>query len=330
MLVAALSCFAGTEAQSMAIPESVTVNESHDVPRRGRRIGAILVDAGKLRAGDVKRVLELQETEGIRFGEAALSLSLITVDDLRGAIASQYDLPRVLLDSEGVSRELVVAYEPLHHCAEQIRALRTQLLIRWTNCGITRRVLAIVSPGAGEGRSYIAANLAVAFSQLGDRTLLIDANLRSPRQQQIFLADDKIGLTAVLSGRAECRAALVPIPELGTLSLLPAGARPPHPLELLSRNTLPALLEEVQNDFDVILLDTPAAKLCADALTVAFRAGAALVLARRDSTALADTSSLIGELTDARVSIVGSVLNAFGPGGGVRRSMSILPLLGKC
>jgi protein-tyrosine kinase len=314
----------------MTITESITLNDvsSHDVPRLSRRIGAILVDEGKLRIENVNRVLELQQTDGLRFGEAALRLGLITVDDLRWAIASQYGLPRVLLDKERVSRELVVAYEPLHRCAEEIRALRTQLLIRWTNCGITRRVLAVVSPGTGEGRSYIVANLAVAFSQLGDRTLLIDANLRSPRQQRIFSADDQIGLTAVLSGRADCRAALVPIPEFGTLSLLPAGARPPHPLELLSRDTLPALLEEMQKDFDVILLDTPAAKLCADALTVAFRAGAALVLARRDCTAFADTSSVIGELRDARVSIVGSVLNAFGRRGRVLRSGSTLPLLG--
>jgi protein-tyrosine kinase len=313
----------------MTIRESITLNESQDVPCRGRRIGAILVHEGKLRAGDVNRVLELQQTEGLRFGEAALRLGLITADDLRCAIARQYDLPRVLLGNERVSSELVVAYEPLHHCAEQIRALRTQLLIRWTNCGITRRVLAVVSPGRREGRSYVAANLAVAFSQLGDRTLLIDANLRSPRQQQIFSVDDRVGLTAVLSRRVECRAALVPIPELGTLSLLPAGARPPHPLELLSRDSLPALLEHVQNDFDVILLDTPAAKLCADALTVAFRAGAALVLARRDCTALADTSSLIGELKDARISIVGAVFNAFGRGGeGALRSGSTLSLPG--
>src|SRR6266850_60223 len=64
--------------------------------------------------------------------------------------------------------------------AEELRALRTQLLMRWSNAGVSHRVLAVVSPGPSEGRSYVAANLAVVFSQLGERTLLIDADLRTP------------------------------------------------------------------------------------------------------------------------------------------------------
>lgn len=300
----------------MIIPDKISPAEvsGRVVPRPDLRLGGILVEEGKLRVGDVKRVLELQHVQGLRFGEAALRLGLITVDDLRRAIARQYDLPHLLPDNERVSRELVVAYEPFHRCAEQIRALRTQLLIRWTNAGVRRRVMALVSPGLGEGRSYVAANLGVAFSQLGERTLLIDADLRRPRQQRIFAVDDKIGLTAVLSGRADRRAAVVPVPEFGTLYVLPAGARPPNPLELLSRDALTELLREAQNEFDVVLIDTPPARLCADALTVAFRAGMALVLARKDHTPFADTSTVIGELNDAGVSIVGSVFNAFGNG----------------
>jgi hypothetical protein len=138
-----------------------------------RRIGTILAQEGKLDLADIKRVLELQQAEGLRFGEATLRLDLITADDLRRAIAKQYDLPHLLPDNARVSRELVVAYQPFHPCAEEMRALRMQLLIRWSNGGMQRRAIAIVSPGAAEGRSYLVANLAVAFSQLGERTLLI-------------------------------------------------------------------------------------------------------------------------------------------------------------
>lgn len=300
----------------MIVPDKISPVEAtqHVLPRPNQRIGGILVEEGKLSAGDVKRILELQHAEGLRFGEAALRLGLITVDDLRSAVARQYDLPHLLPDNERVSRELVVAYDPFHRCAEQIRALRTQLLIRWTIAGVRQRILAIVSPGLGEGRSYVTANLAVAFAQLGNRTLLIDADLRRPRQQEIFAAADHVGLAAVLSGRTDGKAAVVPIPEFGKLSLLPAGARPPNPMELLSRDTLPALLHELKNEFEVILLDTPAATLCADALTVAFRAGMALVLARKDHTPSAATDGVIRELSDAGISIVGSVFNAFGSG----------------
>src|SRR6266852_2634651 len=280
------------------------------VARYDRRIGSILAEEGKLRVEDIEQVMELQQTNGLRFGEAALRLGLITRDDLRCAVAKQYDLPHLLPGNESISKELVVAYEPFHPRAEELRALRTQLLMRWSNAGVRHRMLVIASPGAREGRSYVAANLAVVFSQLGERTLLIDADLRAPRQHQIFNVPDRIGLTAVLSGRAD-RGAVVPVPECGTLSLLPSGACPPNPQELLLRPAFATLLEELRTEFDVILFDTPPAKLYADAQSLAFRAGSVMMLARKDHTRLADTTSVIRELSDTGARIVGTVFNAF-------------------
>src|SRR6266446_339442 len=272
--------------------------------RHDRRIGSILAEEGKLGGGDIERVMELQQAEGLRFGEAALRLGLITADDLSYAVAKQYDLPHLLPGNESISSELVVAYDPFHPRAEELRTLRTQLLIRWSNAEARHRLLAIVSPGSGEGRSYVAANLAVVFSQLGERTLLIDADLRAPRQHRIFNVPDRIGLTAVLSDRAD-RGAVVPIPECGTLSLLPAGACPPNPQELLLRPAFATLLEELRAEFDVILFDTPPAKFYADAQSLAFRAGSAMVLARKDHTRFADTTRVIRELNDTGARIVG-------------------------
>src|SRR5229473_7098426 len=275
-----------------------------------RRIGSILAEEGKLGARDIERIMELQQLEGLRFGEAALRLGLISAADLRWAIAKQYDLPHLLPGNESISRELVVAHEPFHPRAEELRALRTQLLIRWSNAEVRQRVLAIVSPGSGEGRSYVAANLAVAFSQLGERALLIDADLRTPRLHRIFNVPDRIGLSAVLSGRAD-RGAVVPVSEFGSLSLLPAGACPPNPQELLLRPSFTALLDELRIDFDVILFDTPPAKLYADAQSLAFRAGSVMMLARKDHTRLADATSVIRGLSDTGARIVGTVFNAF-------------------
>ncbi len=280
------------------------------IARQDGRLGSILAEEGKIGAGDIERVLELQHIEGLRFGEAALRLGLIAADDLRSAVAKQYGLPHLLPGERSISSELVVAYEPFHPRAEELRALRTQLLIRWSNAGIRQRMLAIVSPGSGEGRSYVAANLAAVFSQLGERTLLIDADLRAPRQHRIFNVPDRIGLSAVLSGRAD-RGAVVPIPECGTLSLLPAGACPPNPQELLLRPAFATLLEELRAEFDVILFDTPPAKFYADAQSLAFRAGSAMVLARKDHTRFADTTRVIRELNDTGARIVGTVFNAF-------------------
>src|SRR5438093_3028523 len=118
--------------------------------RYDRRIGSILAEEGKLGVEGIEQVMQLQQTNGLRFGDAALRLGLITKDDLRCAVAKQYDLPHLLSGNESISSELVVAYDPFHPRAEELRALRTQLLIRWSNAGLRKRVLAVVSPGSGE------------------------------------------------------------------------------------------------------------------------------------------------------------------------------------
>jgi protein-tyrosine kinase len=296
-----------TRAQENVLPIE---GSGRVVARHDRRIGSLLAEAGKLGARDIERVMDLQQKEGLRFGEAAHRLGLITEDDLHRALANQYDFPHLPPGNGRINRELVVANDPFHPRAEELWTLRTQLLIRWSNREASRRALAIVSPGSGEGRSYVAANLAVVFSQLGERTLLIDADLRAPRQHQIFNIPDRVGLSAVLSGRAD-RGAVIPVPQFGSLSVLPAGACPPNPQELLSRHTLAALLNELGTEFDVILLDTPPAKLYADAQSVAFRAGSVMLLARKDHTRVADTASVIRELGDTGVLVIGTVFNAF-------------------
>ena len=283
---------------------------SHAVSGRAGSIGGILVADGKLDAGSVERVMELQRSEGLRFGEAALRLGLVTADDVRCAIAKQYDLPHLLPGSEKLGDELVVAYDPLHPRAEELRALRSQLSFRWANAGVRHRTLAVVSAGAGEGRSYVTANLAVVFSQLGERTLLMDADLRAPRQHRIFNIPDRLGLSAVLSGRAD-RSVTVPIPEFARLSVLPAGAPPPNPQELLARPLLGVLLQEMRTEFDVVIIDTPPARRYADSRSVAFCAGSAIVLARKDHTRIGETQDVIRELRDTGVSVVGTVFNAF-------------------
>jgi len=274
------------------------------------RIGSILAAQGKLDPAGIEQVIKLQQARGLRFGEAALRLQLITLEDLRAALAKQYDYPYLPLDGDDFSPDLSVSRDARHPQAEQFRALRTQLLVRWSNIPREPRALAIVSPGPLEGRSFVAANLAVLFAQLGLRTLLIDADLRTPRQFEIFNIPDQIGLSAVLSGRAG-REAAVPVPALGPLSVLPAGAPPPNPQELLLRPSLAAFLEHADSEYDVILVDTPPARENADAQCVAFCAGSVLVLARTNHTRVDDAAGLVRDLGAAGALVVGTALNAF-------------------
>lgn len=296
---------------TMNLQENVlTLDATAHVVGPERNIGSILIEEGKLSEADTRRVVDLQRAEGLRFGEAAIWLGLITEDDLHLALARQNDFSQLPPSDATVSTELVAAYARFHRRVEELRALRTQLLIRWFNSTHQRRVLAIVSPSTREGRTYVAANLAVVFSQLGERTLLIDGDLRSPRQHQLFNVSDRVGLSTVLAGRAD-HSAVVPVPGFAGLSLLPAGAPPPNPQELLSRAALARLLQELQTKFDVILIDTPPAKLYADAQSVTYHAGGAVVLARKNHTRVADTASVIRDLNDTGAQIVGTIFNVF-------------------
>src|SRR5258708_8601058 len=153
----------------------------HALGRADRPIGAILAEQGKLTPTEVQRVLDSAAQLGVRFGEAAVRLGLVTEEEVRFALARQFDFPHLVHEPEErgarPSTELVAAFAPFHPRTEEMPALRTQLLIRWYNPQGKRNALVIASPGSKEGRSYVAANLAVVFSQLGARTLLLDAYL---------------------------------------------------------------------------------------------------------------------------------------------------------
>lgn len=293
--------------------ENVLPIEAHrqsGLMRSERTIGAILVEEGKLTHAEVERVLARQREEKVRFGEAAVRLGIITEDDVRFALAKQYDMPHFTPSSEGPSRELVSAFAPFHPRAEEIRALRTQLLIRWYNPEQGRKSLVVASPERGEGRSYVAANLAIVFSQLGARTLLVDADLRKPRQHKIFGLPESHGLSSLLAGRSE-HTATFPVPGMNRLSVLPAGPLPPNPQELLSRPVFNSFMKDLQNIYDVVIIDTPPARHYADAQSVTFRAGDALVVARKDHTAVALTSKTIRELAGTGARVVGTVVNEY-------------------
>jgi len=279
----------------------------------GTSIGAILVDSGKLTLEAAERILRLQKEQGLLFGDAALQLGLLSNQDIQFALARQYDYPYLLQGDGEVSTELVAAYQPFSPQVEALRALRSQLMLRWFTGERGRRTLAVVSPARGEGRSYLAANLAVVFSQLGERTLLIDADMRNPRQHTLFNLDNRCGLSSILSGRGEV-SDIKRIPSFKDLSLLTAGPQPPNPQELLGRPPFAKLLDELAGEFDVIIIDTPATTDYAEARTIAVRASGALMVARKKETRVADLRELIKQLTQSGVAVVGSVLNEPPPG----------------
>lgn len=277
--------------------------------RAQRSIGAILVDGGRLSVEDAERVYRLQQQEKIRFGEAALKLRVLTQADIDFALSRQFNYEYLQRGASQVRESVVAAYAPFSPQVEGFRTLRSQLILRWFSGDSSKRSLVVVSPAAKEGRSFIVANLGVVFSQLGERVLIIDADLRRPVQHQLFGLENRVGLSSFLAGRTPT-AEIQRIEGLRDLSVLSAGPVPPNPIEILSRPTFPRLLAELQERFDVLLVDSPAATHFADAQVLAARMGGALVVARKGATKAANLSALVESLQTS-VPIVGTVLNGY-------------------
>jgi receptor protein-tyrosine kinase len=271
----------------------------------GRAIGSILVEQGILSPSDRDEIQRYAAENGLRFGDAAQKLRLLTQRDVDMAIAQQYQYPTLPRGgNDGVAADVIAAYLPQSELVEPLRALRSQLNLRWVS---EHKILAITSPGRGEGRSWLAANLATVFAQLGMRTLLIDSDMRHPRQHQLFNLKNEQGLSALLTGRAGREIVARIHPQL-RLFVLPAGMQPPNPQELLGRPVFELVLERFSDQYDFIIMDTPAVSDVADAQIVAARADAAIVVARLNHTRQSQLSATMRNLTQSGVNIIGSVI----------------------
>ena len=271
-------------------------------------IGAILVETGRLRPEEAQAVLNAQKTRGGSFGANALHLGLVTRADIDFALARQFDYPYLPGAGGIVDPSVVAACQPFSAAAEHLRALRTQLALRWFNARVGRKTLAVTGVGRGEGRSFVAANLAVLFAQMGARTLLLDADLRGATQHRLFHIDNRVGLSSVLVGRAGSES-IVRIGALRNLYILPAGPPPPNPQELLGRSLFVRQLRTLESLFDVVLADTTAAEVAADGQIAAAASGSALLVVRQDATDLDRLRALRATLDLTGSQVLGAVVN---------------------
>jgi len=271
-------------------------------------MGALLVDAGKLTIEGAERALRMQKDLGIRFGEAAVRLGLVSEDDVQEALARQFAYPYLPKGQANLSPRLVAAYEPFSPQVESLRAIRSQLMLRWFARG--HRALAVLGADPDDGAALFAANLAVVFSQLGEQTLLVDANLRAPRQHDVFGLRARQGLSDLLAGRADLDVVLR-VGGFVDLSVLPAGTLPPNPQELLSRDTFRTLDASLASRYDVVLYDLAPFGAGADALAVAARAGGVLLAVRKDHTRVVQLARMAEQLAEAGAEVVGAVVMEF-------------------
>lgn len=272
-------------------------------------LGTIFRDAGRLTAEQVDRIVAHQRQHGLRFGEAAVALGLVDAEAVMSGLSRQYHYPYATADRRRSSPELVMLHDPLSPQAEAVRMLRAQLALQARPDAVAP-ALAVLSPDGGDGRTWLAANLAVAMAQTGERVLLVEADLRRPRLHRVLGLDaPAAGLAHALAGRRDEPLLLQPA-DMPGLHLLSAGPPPPNPLELLERRTLTELLQSWSRRFDRIVVDTPAGGVGADATVVAARCGTALLVARQHRSRLDALRTLQRSAEAAGVRWLGVVHNA--------------------
>ena len=276
-------------------------------PANQRSIGELLLDSKRLSPKDIKRILRLQGKTGLRFGAAAEQLGLLSREDVQHALATQFGHFYPIPIENTFAPTLIAAYRPYSPYVEALRQLRNDLLLDW--CYEKKKVLAIVSPHLKEGRSYLAANLAIVFAQLRKRVLLIDADLRNPTQHVTFnLQRRKDGLSTILAGLAT-EYLPEPVPLYPSLFIIGSGPAAPHPLDLLSGPKFSRIIQRAAEFFDIVIVDTPANGLYRDAASITIAAGSALVVASKRHTHLSALMRLKQQLDKNGITLAGCVLN---------------------
>lgn len=276
---------------------------------RERSIGAIIAETRHLSAEQVASIAAYQKQHSLRFGEAAVAMGIASADDVLFALAQQYHYPVASDERRELAGELVALNQPFSRQVEAFRDLRSQIIMRMDpGAGGQRRPLAIVSPDVADGKTFAAANLAVTLAQLGGRTLLIDADMRSPRLHEVFGVGNSAGLSSILSGRAGSQV-IQQAEGVRNLFVLPVGPTPPNPVELVERPAFGMLLNELIGKFDHVVVDTPAAVHGSDSAVIAARCGAVLIVARRGASRVQAVRQLSALLDHGRAQVLGVLYN---------------------
>jgi len=206
--------------------------------------------------------------------------------------------------------ELVAQHLPKSQMSEAFRALRTSLLL--SQADHPPQVILVTSALPREGKTTAAANLAVTLAQLGDRTLLIDADLRKPGIGRLLsLGSGKYaGLSSFLAGVSSLDLVTIQHPAIPNLSAIPTGPLPPNPADLLSSHKLDDAIAELRTKFKFIVIDSPPIMAATDAVILSVKADGVLLVVRSGETPKEAFTRTRDLLASVKAHLLGVVLNA--------------------
>lgn len=218
------------------------------------------------------------------------------------------DLPAEKQSAGGLDPVLAAFFRPGSGDSEAYRGLRTQLY--FSTQGRGHQVIQVTSPNPGDGKSTLAANLAISIAQSKKRVVLIDCDFRKPRVHKLFnLPRPEVGLASVMAGEADLDAAIQPC-EIENLSLLPCGPRPANPAELLTSPKFTEVLTELRAEFEFVIIDTPPVLAVSDPSVVAPRVDGVLLVFRMTKNARPVAERAKEQLTAMGARVMGVVVNA--------------------
>lgn len=215
---------------------------------------------------------------------------------------------RLIIASSKEAVELVTQSRPQSQMAESYRALRTSLLL--SSLGAPPKVIMVTSALPQEGKTTTSINTAVVLAQKGVRVLLIDADLRRPSIHKTLGMGPHSGLSNVLTGSKSLDQAITRSTILPNLSILPAGTPPPNPAELLASTNMRDVLDQLREQYDHIVIDTPPSLSVTDAVVLSPRADAVVLVIRSGQTTKQALRRSRDILMQVNAKVVGVLLNA--------------------
>ena len=206
--------------------------------------------------------------------------------------------------------ELILVNKPNSPFSEEIKKVRTNLMFSLLN--ENSKVIMLTSSLPGEGKSFVSANLAVAFAQAGEKVLLIDCDLRKGRTKKIFKIPPKIdGLSNLLIDKvwSVTYDDYIQKTNIEKLDVIVSGSYPPNPSELLASDRFKELVNKLRDNYDIILLDCPPVTGLNDALVIANQADISILVAKYKSTSMEILEKSKKELENVGAKIAGVILN---------------------
>ena len=173
-------------------------------------------------------------------------------------------------------------------------------------------MIQVTSPTPGDGKSTLAANLAVSIAQSGKRVLLVDADMRRPRQNAPFGIESREGFASVLSGQSQWRHVMYECEEIEGLTVMPCGAKPNNPAELSSSPQVKVLIDEMRQEFDFIIVDTPPLLAVTDPCPIAARVDGVILCLRIKKNVRVSAGRAIEMIGNLGANCIGLVVNGVG------------------